>query len=105
MQRLTLVRYTAKPEREAENEALSRAVFAELREAAPPHIAYALLRNGREFVHVFINTAADESAALTDLPSFKRYQQDVGARCEAPPEVIRLSLQLVDSYGLPATAG
>ena len=31
MQRLTFVRYTVKPDRIAENEALSRAVFAELR--------------------------------------------------------------------------
>jgi hypothetical protein len=34
MQRVTLVRYTAKPDRAAENEKLSRAVFAQLRNAS-----------------------------------------------------------------------
>src|SRR5258708_650556 len=43
MQRVTLVRYAAKPDRAAENETLARAVFAELRAAAPDHVAYALL--------------------------------------------------------------
>jgi len=40
MQRVTLVRYTAKPDRADENETLARAVFADLRTAAPdnPHI-------------------------------------------------------------------
>jgi len=40
MQRVTLVRYTTKPERAAENEALSRAVFAQLRSAPPEGVAY-----------------------------------------------------------------
>ena len=105
MQRVTLVRYATKPDRTAENEALSRAVFAELRAAAPDHVAYALFRDGVDFVHLFINAEADDSSPLTELPSFKTYAQDVAARCEAPPEVTRLSLRLVDSYGLaPAMA-
>ena len=39
MQRVTLVRYTTKPDRAAENEALSRAVFAQLRTAPPEGVA------------------------------------------------------------------
>ena len=35
MQRVTVVRYTTKPDHTAENEALSRAVFAQLRSAPP----------------------------------------------------------------------
>jgi hypothetical protein len=100
MPRVTLVRYAAKPERAAENEALSRAVFTELRAAAPDHVAYALFRNGLEFVHLFVNTRSDDSSAVTELPSFKTYSQDVVARCEAPPEPMRLSLELLESYGL-----
>jgi hypothetical protein len=100
MQRVTLVRYTAKPDRAAENEALARAVFDELRKAAPPHVAYALFRNGAEFVHLFVNLRADDSSPVTELPSFKAYAKDVLARCEAPPEPMRLSLQLLEEYGL-----
>ena len=100
MPRVTLVRYAAKPDRAAENETLSRAVFAELRAAAPNHVAYALFRNGADFVHLFINTQADDSSPVTELPSFKAYAKDVVERCEAPPEVTRLSLRLLESYGL-----
>jgi len=102
MQRVTLVRYAAKADRADENEALSRAVFAELRAAAPGHVAYALFRDGVDFVHLFINTADDDSSAVTELPSFKAYAKDVTARCEEPPEPMRLCLPLVDSYGLPS---
>jgi hypothetical protein len=100
MQRVTLVRYAAKPDRAAENETLARAVFAELRAAAPDHVAYALFRDGVDFVHLFINTKADDASPLTELPSFKAYGKDVAARCEAPPEPMRLSLHLLESYGL-----
>ncbi|MGF6441246.1 hypothetical protein [Paraburkholderia youngii] len=101
MQRLTLVRYTIKPEQTAENEALSRAVFDSLRNAAPEHTAYALFRNGREFIHLFVNLAADDSAAVTELPAFKAYQKGLTERLEAPVEVLRLGVDLLDSYGLP----
>lgn len=102
MQRVTLVRYKAKPDRADENEALSRAVFAELRATAPDHVAYALFRDGADFVHVFINTQTDDSAAVTELASFKAFGKDVNARCETPPETTRLSLRLIESYGLKA---
>jgi hypothetical protein len=101
MQRLTVVRYTIKPEQIAENETLSRAVFDELRATAPEHAAYALYRNGPEFIHVFMNLAADDAAVITELPSFKAYQKDFEARCEAPANVLRLGLDMLDSYGLP----
>ena len=99
MQRVTLVRYTAKPDRAAENEALSRAVFAELRAKTPPDVAYALFRNGTEFVHLFVNLVEDSSEALTELPAFKAFGNNSSERWEAPPQVERLALQLVESYG------
>ena len=105
MQRVTLVRYTAKPDRAAENETLARAVFAELRAAPPDHVAYALFRDGVEFVHLFVNTEDDDSSPVTELPSFKVYAKDIVERCEAPPEATRLRLRLLESYGLtPAMA-
>jgi hypothetical protein len=100
MQRVTLVRYTAKPDRADENEALSRAVFAELKATAPAHVTYALFRNGLEFVHLFVNTKTEDASPLTELESFKTYSKDVAERCEAPPEVTRFALTLLESYGL-----
>ena len=104
MQRLTVVRYTTKPDQAAENEALSRAVFAQLRSAPPEGVAYALLRDGNEFIHVFLNLKADESAPLTELSAFKAFQKGVAERCEVPPAATRLAAQLVDCYGFGAGA-
>ena len=103
MPRVTLVRYDAKPERASENEALSRAVFAELRTARPANIAYALFRNGDAFAHVFVNFADDSSDAVTELPTFKRFQDRAVERWSAPAEALRLGVELVESYGFDAT--
>lgn len=102
MPRVTMVRYTTKPDRAAENEALSRAVFTELHEKMPDGIAYGLFKeaNGVSFVHVFVNLAADESAPVTDLPTFKAFEKGIIERCVMPPQATRLSLDLIDSYGL-----
>jgi hypothetical protein len=102
MQRVTLVTYEVKPGRAAENEALSLAVFKELRATAPGEMAYGLFKgaDGVTFVHLFVNLAEDDSAALTELPSFKTYQTGIADRCVAPPQVTRFALDLIDSYGL-----
>jgi hypothetical protein len=99
MQRVTMVRYTAKPDRADENEALSRAVFAELRAKTPPGVAYALCRAGDDFTHVFINFGADESEPVTGLASFKAFEHNASARWLAPPDATRLSVEVVESYG------
>ena len=102
MQRVTLVRYTTKPDHTAENERLSRAVFTELHEKKPSGIAYGLFKeaDGVSFAHVFINLAADTSDPVTELPTFKAFEKTIVDRCEKPPQPIRMSLDLVDSYGL-----
>jgi hypothetical protein len=99
MQRVTLVRYTAKADRAAENEALSRAVFAQLRNAPPEGVAYALFRDGDEFIHVFLNLKEDDSAPVTELAAFKAFQESIADRCEVQPKATRLAVALVDSYG------
>jgi hypothetical protein len=104
MQRVTLVRYTAKPNRAAENETLARAVFAELRAAAPDHVAYLLFRDGLDFVHLFINLQADDSDAVTELATFKAFVKDIVERCEAPPQQTRLAVRLLESYGFGSVA-
>jgi hypothetical protein len=107
MQRVTFVRYTAKPECADENERLSRAVFAELREKRPPGIAYTLCRTGDEFVHVFINYNADESESVTELASFKAFSAAGPDRWLAPADVVRLGVHVIEAYSaerMPATA-
>ena len=104
MQRVTLVRYTTKPDRAAENEALSRAVFAQLRNAPPDGVAYALFRDGNEFIHVFLNFREDESAPVTELPAFKAFEKGMPERCDVPPKATRLAVQLVDSYGFSSAS-
>jgi hypothetical protein len=99
MQRLTLVRYSTKPGHAAENEALSRAVFEQLRSAPPEGVAYALFRNDNEFTHVFLNLKADDSAEVTELSAFKAFQKGILERCESPPDATRLAVHLVDCYG------
>jgi hypothetical protein len=94
-----MVRYATKPEAGAENARLSHAVFDELRANAPEQVAYALFRDGDEWVHLFVNFAADNSNAVTGLTSFDTYQANLSARCAAPPDPLRLSVELVDSYG------
>lgn len=102
MSRVTMVRYTTKPDRAAENEALSRAVFGELHAKKPAGIAYGLFKeaDGVSFVHVFINLSEDTSDPVTELPAFKAFGKTILDRCVAPPEQTRMSLNLVDSYGL-----
>jgi hypothetical protein len=102
MQRLVFVRYTVKPDQIAENEALSRAVFTELRSTAPKDLMYSVFKKDADFVHVLVNSRADNSDALTGLPSFKAYSSGVTARCSGPIEQIRLGLDLIESYGLRA---
>jgi hypothetical protein len=99
MQRMTLVRYTAKPERADENEALSRKVFAELKTTRPSRASYALFRDGNEFVHLFVNFETDDSSPVTELASFKAFTSGINERCDEPPQTTRLALNLVESYG------
>ena len=99
MQRVTMVRYTAKPERADENERLSRAVFEDLRVKTPPGVAYAVCRTGDEFVHVFINFNADEAGSVTDLASFKAFAAEGPDRHAAPAEIVRLGVNVIEAYG------
>ena len=99
MPRITLVRYAAKPECAQENETLSRAVFRELQHGRPSGVAYALFRQGDDFVHLFINLKDDDSAPVTELPSFKAFGAQAESRYVAAPDVLRLNPAVVDHYG------
>lgn len=102
MQRLTTVRYTTTPEGADENIRLSRAVFDEVRANAPEGVAYALFRDGDEFIHVFVNRNEDNSDVVTELPTFHAFSESLPARCVVPPAPDRRSVELIDSYGMTA---
>jgi len=102
MQRVTMVRYAIKADCVDENEALCRAVFDELRAKTPDGIFYGCYKeaDGATFVHLFANLREDDAEAVTGLPSFASYQANLRERCLTAPDVTRLSLQLLDSYGM-----
>jgi hypothetical protein len=101
MQRVTVVRYTTKSDRSDANEALTRAVFAELEGKADQPFSYAVFRNGDDFLHLFVNLTEDDASGLTELASFKRFSESGADRWTAPPETIRVGMELVASYGFP----
>jgi hypothetical protein len=86
--RHAIVRYTVKPADVERNEELVRAVYAELQDAAPEGFRYATYRldDGVTFVHVAARSDP-ASNPLSELSAFRRFQQDIGARCVVAPVV------------------
>jgi hypothetical protein len=82
----TIVRYQVKPDRVAENEALVRAVYAELHQRQPAGMAYATykLDDGVSFVHISVVQDGGRSPLL-ELPAFQAFLKDVADRCEVLP--------------------
>jgi hypothetical protein len=96
--RQVMVRYTVKPDRVEENEALVRAVYDELHRTAPAGLRYATFRlaDGVSFVHLSATETDDGRNPLLDLEAFARFQEAIGERGEQPPVVSEL--QEIGSY-------
>ena len=93
-----MVRYRVKAGREAENEALVQAVYAELDQVQPEGFRYATFRfDERSFVHIGL-TDGDAPAPLPQLAAFQAFTRDIAERCDEPPVVNELSE--VGSYRL-----
>jgi hypothetical protein len=90
-----MVRYTVKPDRVAENEALVRAVYDELEALAPDGLQYATFKlpDGVTFVHVAQHA---EDNPLRSVAAFERFQEGIRERCDEPPVVTEL--EEVGSY-------
>jgi hypothetical protein len=80
-----MVRYRVHEGRVAENEALIKAVFAELARVRPMHLRYHVYRDGPSFVHVATVERVDGPHPLTSLPAFQEFVARIGERCEEPP--------------------
>lgn len=94
-----MIRYMLKPDRVAENERLSRAVYDALRRQRPAGVHYATFKaaDGVSFVHLVSYDEGVSNSALTSLPEFKAFSEGVKERCVEPP--LRVDLTEVGSYG------
>ena len=97
--RRVIVRYTVKPGRAGENEQLAKAVYEELAEVKPAGFRYATFRlpDGLTFVHLASITQAEEENPLRSVKAFRKFQENIGERCDVPPQVAELTE--VGSYG------
>ena len=93
-----VVRYTTKPERAEENQALIEAVFVELAENKPAGLHYASYRlaDGVSFIHVASVDTDDGSTPLIAMPAFGAFLQGVGERCSVLP--VSAEATLVGAY-------
>jgi hypothetical protein len=85
-ERTVVVRYTVKPERLEQHEALVRGVFEALSQARPPGLRYEVvkLHDGLSFMHR-ASIAAGVPHPLLGLPAFQRFIEGIGDRCSTPP--------------------
>lgn len=88
--RRVMIRYEVKPDRVAENEALVRDVYDELRRTAPAGLRYATFRleDGVSFVH--LAETEDGRNPLSDVEAFARFQEGIADRCARQPVVTQL---------------
>jgi hypothetical protein len=90
--RQVMVRYKVKPDRAAENEALVRAVYEELRRIEPTGLRYATfqLDDGVSFVHLASVETEDGRNPLSEVTAFKEFQEHIRERCDEPPVATEL---------------
>jgi len=100
---VTVVRYTTKPDRADENQALVERVFGELDASAPAGLRYATFRlaDGVTFVHVASVETDDGTNPLSSTSAFAAFLQGIGDRCEEGP--LALDATVVGSYRFWAT--
>jgi hypothetical protein len=89
-----MVTYTVREEHVAENERLVRDVYAGLAEIDDPGISYATfkLEDGKTFVHIALIESPKKQDILSGSPAFQAFQENLGARCEVPPNPEPLAL-------------
>ncbi len=93
-----IVRYTVKPGREAENEALVRAVYEELDRRRPEGLQYATFAydGGHSFLHLASYDADGEHSPFEGVAAFERFKEGLADRCAEPP--VRTELRRVGAF-------
>ena len=93
----TIVTYTVKPGREAENAQLVRAVFEQLAKDQPAGFRYAVFKaaDSGEFVHLYTDEGA-APGALQQTPAFQAFVAEAANRHEQPATV--KEFELIGAY-------
>ena len=91
--RRVMVRYKVKPDQVERNEQLVREVYEELKQKSPAGIRYATfkLEDGVSFVHIASTETADGHTPLSDLATFRAFQENIGDRCDEPPAPVTMT--------------
>ena len=99
---VTVVRYTTRPERADENQALVEKVFGELAEHRPEGLRYATFRleDGVTFVHVASTDTADGSNPLATTAAFGEFQQQIADELPISRPAVSRHLRLLKDAGL-----
>jgi hypothetical protein len=92
-----IIQYRVKPGRAEENETLVRAVFEELKRAAPKDTRYTCLKmdDGLSFAHIV--ETPDGANAISTLEAFKKFSAGIRDRLEAEP--VQRHFSVVGAYG------
>ena len=95
----SMVRYKVRPDRADENEALVRAVYAQLAVERPEGLHYATFKlpDGVSFMHVVFETD-QPGRILGEVAAFKAFAADIESRCDEPPDATELTV--VGSYSM-----
>jgi hypothetical protein len=98
----TMIRYTVKPDRAAENVQYVARVFDELARLQPASLHYACftLDDGVSFVHLVAQE--DGASPLRDVAAFHEFVTTVRDRCETPP--VATPLTPIGLYALLGSA-
>jgi hypothetical protein len=91
-----IIRYRTKPDQAAANEALVRAVYAELRRDQPDGLSYATFKLADQVTFVHLVQAERVPSPLVAVKAFGEFQAGIADRCEQLP--IREELAVVGEY-------
>ncbi len=93
--KIVKVTYSTKPEYAAQNQANIKAVMKDLQGLQYPGVNYnaCLSPDGRTFIHTAFYKSDEDQKLVTDLPSFKHFQEQLRAEgIEPPPKQELLTL-------------
>jgi quinol monooxygenase YgiN len=93
----SIIQYTVKDGRAAENEDLIKDVFAQLQADKPDGIEYVVYKTGdSSFMHMISFDNEGDNAAFTEMPAFKAFRAALKERIETPPA--RTDVSRVGNY-------
>lgn len=107
MMSVVIARYQVRPEFAAENEALVRGVYEQLRREQPEGLRYAAFveEDGVSFTHTLFAGDAEAAAALPRLEAFRRFRAGLAERCVEGPVLTRLGEVASFGFGSPGAPG